>query len=175
MNSTIAYILLPLSVIQAAKSGDENSIVQILDSTRPICISAFKKMRVKSSDLDDIAQDAVLVTLNCIKRYDAKLGEFEGLLSTSIYNMLRDYHSRRKMRELDSIPEPNSWGSFEYIECMDAIEHLDRTKQILIKEHYGIGCRDLSLKELAVRHNMSTEAVRKELIESFDVMRGVLG
>jgi RNA polymerase sigma factor (sigma-70 family) len=175
MNSAIAYVLLPLTVIQAAKSGDENSIVHILDSTRPICISAFKKMRVRSSDLDDVAQEAVLVTLNCIQRYDTFLGNFEELLSTSIYNMLGSYYRKKEHRSLDSIPEPNSWGSFEHIECMDALEHLDQTKQILIKEHYGIGCRDLSLKELAVRHNMSTETVKKELTESFDVMRGVLG
>ena len=138
-------------ILKSAQDGDQGAISFILTSVRPLCVNLIRKMRIKAVDFEDVVQDTVITTLNCIKKYKSSEGVFEGFVNGAVMNMLRDRHEANKYRrvlELNEVADNRSWGELEHLEVLDAMRGLPEHQQCLIMEHYGIDSREYSITEL---------------------------
>ena len=59
-------------VLEKAKTGDEGSVVQLMDQLYPLIKGTIKKYYFGKLDLEEVMQEAYMVLMGCLKDYDSQ-------------------------------------------------------------------------------------------------------
>jgi RNA polymerase sigma factor (sigma-70 family) len=144
-------------------------------------VSRFAAFVARSSEAEDIAQDALVKALRNLDRFDAKRGSMDAWLWRIVVNTARDAQRRAWTRA--ALPErlgsPAALDSAEdiAIERISAAEILSRLHELPARDRELIALRfgaDLDTAAVGEAVGLSAESARRAIGRALDRLRALL-
>ena len=106
--------MIDFNIVHRAKQNDDQSILNIIESTKPLCISMLKKLYM-TENLEDLLSELSILTINSIQKFNSNCITIPDKLIKLIEKI-----------DLLHIYSPKSINPF----LIDKIEKITKTKRV---------------------------------------------
>jgi RNA polymerase sigma-70 factor (ECF subfamily) len=160
---------------RAADLNAEDAWEEIVDRYRHFILYILRKMRVQPNDIEDVAQQILIVLVRDLRQYDRDRARFRSWLGSVIRNAAKSYFRRQKTEanrlcsiypdidmstachpaEID-VQIEKEWAAYVGTLAMKRVRHVFHGQAV---EVFELGLDGMSAADIATRTGLSVSSV----------------